>query len=154
MQQSVLYSFGAIWSPSSFEEIKRRRPYQSTNICRASTSIQKNSENSGVVRWEGEILPASHPLTQLILFRLLKVQCHVMDIFEVLKVFEFLSVLSRCALIHDSWFPRFFNIFTSCYKNNFLFYSMKLLNNFKNSYWNPPQNSLLCDRSIFSSIVP
>jgi hypothetical protein len=34
---------------------------------------------------------------------------------------------------------------------NFLFASLILLTNFENAYWNPPQNSLLCDWSMFSS---
>ncbi len=34
---------------------------------------------------------------------------------------------------------------------NFLFASLKLLTNFENVYWNPPQNFLLCDWSMFSS---
>jgi len=34
---------------------------------------------------------------------------------------------------------------------NFLFASLKLLTYFENAYWNPPQNSLLCDWSMFSS---
>ncbi len=34
---------------------------------------------------------------------------------------------------------------------NFLFASLKLLTNFENAYWNPPQSSLLCDWSMFSS---
>ncbi len=34
---------------------------------------------------------------------------------------------------------------------NFLFASLKLLTNFENAYWNPPQNSLLCDWSMFST---
>jgi hypothetical protein len=33
---------------------------------------------------------------------------------------------------------------------DFLFASLKLLTNFENAYWNPPQNFLLCDRSMFS----
>ncbi len=34
---------------------------------------------------------------------------------------------------------------------NFLFASFKLLTDFENAYWNPPQNFLLCDWSMFSS---
>ena len=34
---------------------------------------------------------------------------------------------------------------------NFLFASLKLLTNFENAYWNPHQNSLLCDWLMFSS---
>ena len=33
----------------------------------------------------------------------------------------------------------------------FLFASLKLLNKFENANWNPPQSSLLCDWSMFSS---
>ncbi len=33
----------------------------------------------------------------------------------------------------------------------FLFSSLKLLTNFENAYWNPPQNFFLCDWSMFSS---
>jgi hypothetical protein len=36
----------------------------------------------------------------------------------------------------------------------FLFVSLKLLTNFENAYWNPPQNSLLCDRSTFPGVDP
>ncbi len=32
-----------------------------------------------------------------------------------------------------------------------LFASLKLLNNFENAYWNPPQNFLFCDWSMFSN---
>jgi hypothetical protein len=35
---------------------------------------------------------------------------------------------------------------------NFLFASLKLLTNFGNAYINPPQNSLLCDWLMFSSV--
>jgi hypothetical protein len=34
---------------------------------------------------------------------------------------------------------------------NFLFASLKLLTNFKNAYWNPPKNFLLCNWSMCSS---
>jgi hypothetical protein len=35
---------------------------------------------------------------------------------------------------------------------NFLFDSFKLLTHFKIAHWNPPQNSLLCDWSMLSSV--
>ncbi len=34
---------------------------------------------------------------------------------------------------------------------HFLFAFLKLLTNIENAYWNPLKNSLLCDRSMFSS---
>ncbi len=34
---------------------------------------------------------------------------------------------------------------------NFLFASLKSLTNFENAYWDSPQNSLLCDWSMFCS---
>ncbi len=50
------------------------------------------------------------------------------------------------------WFSRSFKSFTLLYTMiNFLFATLKLLPNFKNAFWNPPQNFLLCDWSIFSS---
>jgi hypothetical protein len=49
------------------------------------------------------------------------------------------------------WFSRSFKSFSLSYTIfNFLFASLKLLINFENTYWNPPQNSLLCDWSMFS----
>jgi len=35
---------------------------------------------------------------------------------------------------------------------NFLFASFKRLTNFEHAYWNHPQNSILCDWSMFSSV--
>jgi hypothetical protein len=47
-------------------------------------------------------------------------------------------------------FKIFPKLFTTLY-NNFLIASLKLITNFENTYSNPPQNSLLCDWSIFSN---
>ncbi len=44
------------------------------------------------------------------------------------------------------WFLRSLESFSLTYKIiNFEFAFLKLLTNFENAYWNPPQNSLLCD---------
>jgi hypothetical protein len=50
------------------------------------------------------------------------------------------------------WISRYFKRFSLPHAIIiFLFASLKLLPNFKNAYWNPPQNFLLCDWSMFSS---
>jgi hypothetical protein len=50
------------------------------------------------------------------------------------------------------WFSRSFKSFSLPYPIiNFVFASLKLLTNFENACWNPPQYSLLCDWSMFSS---
>ncbi len=50
------------------------------------------------------------------------------------------------------WFSRSFKSSSLSFTIiNLLFASLKLLTNFENAYWNPPQNSLLCDWLMFSS---
>ncbi len=70
-----------------------------------------------------------------------------MDIFWRYKHFN-RYILSVYALLVFKIFQSFLLPYTI---NNFLFSSLKLLTNFENAYWNPPQNSLLCDWSMFSS---
>jgi hypothetical protein len=70
----------------------------------------------------------------------------VMDIFWVSKHFNqyFMSM--------QWWSSRFFKSFSLPYIIvNFLIASLKVLTNVENAYWNPPQNSLLCDWSMFST---
>ncbi len=51
------------------------------------------------------------------------------------------------------WFPMPFKSFPACYTNkNFVFASLNLLTNFENVYWDPCQNFLHCDWSMFSSV--
>ncbi len=45
-------------------------------------------------------------------------------------------------------FQKFFTPYKIIY---FLVASLKLLTNFENAYWNPAQNSLICDLSMFFS---
>ncbi len=65
-----------------------------------------------------------------------------------------LKSFNQCCLGMRWWFPRPLNSFSSWYSINFLVASLKLLTNFENAYWNPPQNSLHCDWSMFSSVDP
>ncbi len=69
-----------------------------------------------------------------------------MDIFLTSKHF------TKYFLCMRWWFSRSFKSCSLPYTViNFLSASLKLLNNFDNAYWNPPQNSLLCGWSLFSS---
>ncbi len=53
------------------------------------------------------------------------------------------------------WFSRSLKSLSLPYTTiNFLFASLKWLTNFENAYWNPPQNPLLCDWSMFPSAGP
>ncbi len=75
----------------------------------------------------------------------LKRQCH--EIF-ILKPKHF----NQNFLFMRWWFSRSFNSSSLPFTViNLLFASLKLLTNFENAYWNPPQDSLLCDWSMFSS---
>ncbi len=75
---------------------------------------------------------------------MLKGQCHEMDWRS--KHFNQYFLCMRW------WFLRSYKSFPLPYTIiNFLFASLKLLTNFENAYWNHPQNSLLCDWSMFSS---
>jgi hypothetical protein len=76
----------------------------------------------------------------------LKGQCHEMDIFLRSKHFNQHFLCMRW------WFSRSFKSFSlPSTIINFLFASFKLHTNFQNAYWNPHQNFLICDRSMFSS---
>jgi hypothetical protein len=58
---------------------------------------------------------------------------------------------NQCFLCMRWWLSRSFKSFALPYTNvNFLFAALKLLTNFENDYWKSPQNSLLCDWSMFS----
>ncbi len=71
----------------------------------------------------------------------LKEQCHEMVIF-----------VNQYFLCMRCWLSMSFKSFSLPYTLiNFLFASLKLLTYFENAYLNPPQNSLLCDWSMFSS---
>ncbi len=63
-------------------------------------------------------------------------------------VYTFLSVHSVYALMVFELIQKIPLPYTII---SLLFASLKLLTNFENSYWNPPQNSLLCDWSMLSS---
>ncbi len=69
-----------------------------------------------------------------------KGKCHEMDIF-----FEGLNILISTYCVCADFFQGFSKAF------RFLSASLKLLTNLENAYWNPPQNSLLSDWSMFSS---
>ncbi len=73
----------------------------------------------------------------------LKGQCHEMYIFWRSKHFNY--AVSAVGFEDFKSFPLPYTII------NFYFDSFKVLTNFENAYWNPPQNSLLCDWSMFSS---
>ncbi len=48
-------------------------------------------------------------------------------------------------------FKAFQKVFATLYNYKLFIASLILLTNFENAYWNPPQNSLLCDKSMFSN---
>ncbi len=78
-----------------------------------------------------------------VLLSTLKGQCREMDIFWKFKHFNQFLLCMRW------WFLRSFKGFSLLYTIiNIIFVFLKLLINFENAYWNPPQNSLLCDWSI------
>jgi hypothetical protein len=77
----------------------------------------------------------------------LKGHCHELDIFITVNKFFLHGFLCMHWL-----FSRPFTSFSLRLTIiNVLLASLKLLTNFENSYGNPPQNSLLCDWSKFSS---
>jgi hypothetical protein len=103
--------------------------------CAYASSIQYNKT---AVRCEILMFPS---LLLFSPFYLVKGQCHEIDIFV-----EGLNILSDYALMVFKVFQRLFTTHTII---NFSFASFKLLTNFEMAY--PPQNSLFCDWSMFSS---
>ncbi len=69
----------------------------------------------------------------------LKGQCHELDIFLWRS-----KHFNQYFLFMRRWFSRSFKSIII----NFLFASLKLLTNFENAFWNPLQNSLICDWSM------
>ncbi len=65
--------------------------------------------------------------------------------------FEGLNILISTFCVCADGFQDLSKLLTSLTFINFLFAPLKLPTNFENACWNPPQNSLHCDWSMFSS---
>jgi hypothetical protein len=76
---------------------------------------------------------------------LLKGQCHEMDFFEGLNIL--ISAFCACT----DGFQGLSKAFTTLYNYYIFICFFETLTNFENAYLNSPQNSLLCDWSMFSN---